>query len=392
MDGSLVLISNPGSASRKYALYDGDTLRAEVRFEWLNKELRYTVSPSESQSPVFADIASLSESSGKALQILRSTGYIKPNESVTAIGLRIVAPGSYFLQHKLIDEEYEEHLRSVIDLAPIHVGACLEELESLKQQFSKTKIFGISDSAFHATRPDYAKYYSIPFNDADKYDIKRFGYHGLSVASVVSRLQQAGKLVPKIVVVHLGGGASVTAVLNGRSVDNTMGYSPLDGLTMSTRSGSIDPTAVLALKKFLSLDDAKIHDYLNNQSGLLGLGGSSEVPELIKMEESGDKQALLALNTFLYNIQKGIGEMAAAIGGIDALVLTGTICERSSSIRHHLTARLHYLDFTLDELENEGYSPNNEPKPINKLAHSKPILVVPTNESGEMIKIIKALN
>jgi acetate kinase len=392
MDSSVVLISNPGSASRKYALYVGNILKAEVHFEWLEKEFRYSIKPSTINGTVFADIASLSEASGKVIQILRASGLLKPDEDINTIGLRIVAPGSYFLQHRLINDEYEEQLRSVIGLAPIHVTACLEELESLRSQFSSIDIYGASDSAFHATRPDYAKYYGVPIKDAEQFDIKRFGYHGLSVASVIRKLELAGKLVPKIIVVHIGGGASATAVLNGRSIDNTMGYSPLDGLTMSTRSGSIDPTAVFALKKFLKLDDSGVHDYLNNQSGLLGLGGSSEIPELIEKEKSGDSKALLALNTFIYNIQKGIAEMSAALGGIDALVLTGTVSERSAPIRYHITARLHYLDFMLDELQNEGYTTSDEPITISRLTHSKPIFVVPTNESKEILHIVSSLS
>lgn len=391
MDGSLVLIANPGSASRKYALYEGENLRAEVHFEWINKELEYTLSPSPSKTSVFADIASLSEASSKVLQILRSAELLRPEETISAIGLRVVAPGSYFLQHRRIDDEYQKRLENAISLAPIHVTACLEELESLRKQFAGVQIFGASDSAFHANRPDYSKYYGISLKDAENFDIKRFGYHGLSVSSVMRKLEAAGKLAPKIVVVHLGGGASATAILNGRSIDNTMGFSPLDGLTMSTRSGSIDATAVFALQQSLKLNATEVQEYLNNQSGLLGLGGSSEIPELIEKEKTGDKKALLALNTFLYNVQKGIAEMTAALGGVDALVLTGTVSERSEPIRYHVTSRLSYLDFSLDKLENEAYLPCPEPKVISRLTASKPIIVVPTNESFEILKIVKSL-
>lgn len=391
MDSSLTLIANPGSASRKYALYDGDNLRAELHFEWQNGELVYNLSSPSSKPPTFADIASLSDASGKIVNILRDANLLNQGESIGSIGLRVVAPGSYFLEHRLIDDKYEEELKNIVGLAPIHVSACLEELTSLRTQFPAIKIFGASDSAFHATRPDFARYYSIPLKDSVSFDIKRFGYHGLSVGSVIRKLQDSGKLAPKIIVVHLGGGASVTAVLNGRSIDNTMGYSPLEGLTMSTRSGSIDPTVVFALKHLLKLDDSGIHDYLNNQSGLIGLGGSSEIPELIEKEIAGDKKALLALNTFIYNVQKGIAEMASALGGIDALALTGTVSERSVEIRHHIAARLQYLDFSLDELENEAYTLTAEPKVISKLAHSKPIFIVPTNESKEILEVVRTL-
>lgn len=391
MDCTIVLIANPGSASRKYALYDGNTLRAELHFEWLNGEIIYGLSPGDNE-PVFADIASLSEASSKIVTIFSSSGVLQSNEKINHIGLRIAAPGTYFQQHRVVDDEFEENLNRVIGLAPTHVTAALEELENLKKQFKGTKIVGASDSAFHTSRPDFAKYYGIPKKDADSFDVKRFGYHGLSVASVVSKLQAAGKLAPKLAVVHLGGGASVSAVLNGRSIDNTMGYSPIEGLIMSTRSGNIDPTAVFALKQILKLDDSEMHDYLNNQSGLLGIGRSGDIPELIAREKTGDEQSLLALNTYIYNVQKGIAEMVSALGGIDALALTGTVCERSIDIRHHLMDRLQYLDFILDELANEGYIKTPEPQIISKLTRSKPIFIVPTNESSEILKAVQLLN
>lgn len=391
MDGPLTLVANPGSASRKYALYAGDSLRAELHFEWLNGEIVYGLSQGDGKT-VFADIASLSEASSKIVTIFKSSGVLQSNETISNIGLRVAAPGTYFQQHRIVDNEFEENLNRVIGLAPTHVTAALEELANLKKQFKGIKIIGASDSAFHTSRPDYAKYYGIPKKDADSFDIKKFGYHGLSVASVVSKLKTAGKLPPKLVAVHLGGGASVSAVLNGRSIDNTMGYSPIEGLIMSTRSGSIDPTAVFALKQILKLDDAGMHDYLSNQSGLLGIGGSAEIPELIAREKAGDKQSLLALNTYIYNVQKGIAEMVSALGGIDALALTGTVCERSIEIRHHLMDRLHYLDFNLDELANEGYTKTPDPQIISKLTHSKPILIVPTDEAKEILNITRELN
>lgn len=390
MDSKLTLISNPGSASRKYVLYEGEKIQGELRFEWLNGEIVYTLLPGNNEA-VFANIAGLSEAPGKIMEIFNKTSILQANTTLDAIGLRVVAPGNYFLQHIFIDAEYEKNLARVSGLAPIHVSAALEELSCLKKLFPGVKIIGASDSAFHASRPDYAKYYGIPKKDADSFDIKRFGYHGISVSSVIRKLEDAGKLAPRVVVVHLGGGASVSAVLNGRSIDNTMGFSPLEGLVMSTRSGSIDTTAVFALKQFMKLGDPEMHDYLNSKAGLLGLGGSTDVPELIAREKSGDRDSLLALNVYLYNIQKGIGEMVSALGGIDTLVLTGTVCERSVEIRHHLMERMRYLDFCLDELANEGVLQSPDIKVISSLVRSKPILVVPTNESQEILRIINDL-
>jgi acetate kinase len=388
---SLILISNPGSASRKYAVYENDSLLAELHFEWRNKELVYNFSTSNRQETVFADIAGLNDAPEKLHQVLNKQSIINDDDKIVAIGLRIVAPGSFFQHHHHIDAEYENRLHQVSELAPIHVSACLEELQGLREYFDDTNIFGVSDSAYHVDRQDYAKYYAIPLKDSNDLDIKRFGYHGLSISSAVRALKLQDKMATKAVIVHIGGGASVSAILNGNSIDNTMGYSPLEGLTMNTRSGSIDPTATFAIKQRLGLSDSEMHDYLNNQSGLLGLGGSSEIPELIKREKSGDKQALLALNTFIYNIQKGIAEMTSALGGIELLALTGTVNERSAIIRHHIVSRLQYLDFFIDKLENEAYTPSDGPKIISRLTASKPIIVVPTNESYEILQIVNGL-
>lgn len=391
METALTLIANPGSASRKYSLYAGDQLRASLHFEWQNGELVCTIKTPEETSTVFADIPDLSSAPSKVIEVLKYKAALQNDEAISAIGLRIVCPGSFFTLHRRIDEEFETKLASAMNFAPLHVAASLEELRSLKNQFPGTVMVGVSDSAFHSTRPDYALGYSIRLEDTEKFDIKRFGYHGLSMSSVVRKLNDSGRLPPKLVVAHLGSGASISAILNARSIDNTMGFSPLEGLTMSTRSGNIDATAVDALKKGLKLDDAGLQDYLNTKSGLLGIGGSSEIPELIKKEATGDKRSRLALNTYVYNIQKGIAEMTSALGGIDALVFTGTVGERSAPIRQHIASRLHYLDFEIDEAMNASFQPTEEPTIISLPGRSRPIIVVHTDEAYEILQAVRSI-
>jgi len=255
----------------------------------------------------------------------------------------------------------------------------------LQVHFPLADIVGVSDSAFHITKPDYAWNYGLPLHDADRLDIKRFGYHGLSVASVVRTLQVAGKLTPRLLVCHVGSGVSVTAVHNGKSVDTTMGYTPLEGAIMATRSGSIDVAAAHELKRALGFDDAQLEAYLNKHGGLRGLGGSSDLRELLAREADGDHYAHLAIQTYVFSLQKSIGAMAAVLGGADALVFTGTAGERSAPLRHRLANRLQYLDFFVNHQANTAIAGDEKaPALISELALSKPIFVVPTNEAAEM--------
>ncbi len=392
MASSLILIANPGSASRKYALFAGHKERAQLHFEWAYGKVVCTLHHAGEQHVIHVDVHELGEAAMQVVDILRDNNVLKDDENIDRIGLRIVAPSSYFLQDHVIDDEFVARLEATKPRAPIHIEATLDELHMLRRQFSFVGIVGVSDSAFHATKPDYAWNYGISLETADHFEIKRFGYHGLSVASVVHELHKAEKLAPKIVICHLGSGASVSAVHGGKSIDNSMGFSPLEGVIMSTRSGNIDPTAVRALKEVCHFDDNGVEDYLNNHSGLLGLGGSSDIRELLRREEDGDHRSRLALQTYTYSVQKSIGQMASALGGVDALVFTGTVGERSAPIRNRICARLHYLDIVLDERTNSECESPEKLTTISRLAHSKPVYVAPADEAAEMVRHITTID
>ncbi|HSX16933.1 MAG TPA: hypothetical protein VLH86_02425 [Patescibacteria group bacterium] len=386
MASSLILVANPGSASRKYGLYDGRHERAQLHFEWLQGKIVCTLHRHGEQHVLRVDINDLSAATAQVVTIFKANGVLQEDEHISRIGLRIVAPSAYFLEDHVVDDDFVARLDATKVRAPIHVAATLEELHMLREQFHDAAIVGVSDSAFHSTKPDYAWNYGISLEVADHFEIKRFGYHGLSVASVVKELQAAEKLPLKLIVCHLGSGASVTAVQGGKSIDNTMGYSPLEGVVMSTRSGSIDSTAVRALKDVCRFDDNAIDDYLNNHSGLLGLGGSSDIRELLRREGDGDNRARLALATYVYSVQKAIGQMVAVLGGMDALVFTGTVGERSAAVRERVMARMHYLDAILDDNTNQGCEAPEKLTVISRLAHSKPVFVAPTQEAVEIAR------
>ena len=392
MTGSLILVANPGSASRKYALYDGTKELARVHCEWLYGRVVCTVEKGGEQHQAPVELLDLTEAGGQVVGVLQSHGLLPEGKTIGRVGLRVVAPSSYFLEDHIVDDHFIAQLRAIRKRAPIHIDATLAELDMLRRQFPHATVVGVSDSAFHITKPDYAWNYGISLEDADRYEIKRFGYHGLSVASVVQELHKEHKLPPKVAVVHLGSGASVTAVHGGRSMDNTMGYSPLEGVVMSTRSGSIDPTAVSALNDVFRWNATQTENYLNNHSGLLGLGGSSDIRELLRREADGDHRSGLALKTYIYSVQKAVGQMASALGGLDALVFTGTVSERSAPIRDRVIDRLHYLDFILERHANEGITPGEPLALISRVARSKPIYVVPTRESAEIARHVYRLH
>ena len=389
----LILIANPGSSSRKYALYDSRLkLRAEFHFERENDKVTYSVQKPDQELVVkSATFETIAETAEHIDHIIEESSALQPGESVVAIGLRIVAPNIFFMEHHLVDESVVAKLKSLIDLAPIHIGATLHELTLLRDQYPELPIVGVSDSAFHRKKPSYAWNYGINIHDADRLDIKRFGYHGLSAAAVSNALWNKGKLPPKVIVCHLGSGSSITALFHGRSIDTSMGFSPNEGVVMATRSGSISPDAAHALMSGLNLDQEGLEKYLNTQSGLRGLGGSDDIRELLEREKNGDHLAHLALTTLIHSIHKSIGAMMAAMNGCDLLVFTGTVGERSSVIRKRIVAHLEFAEFIIDGTANEVCVSPDEVTFISQTARSRPIAVAPTNESLEIAKQVRTM-
>ena len=384
---SLLLIVNPGSASRKYALVD-DKLKevAALHIEQSGSELIATLRTGGDTRQVPLGFADISQSAAHLYGIFNREHLLESPSDVRAIGLRIVAPSNYFLKDRLVDDDVVQHIRDILPLDPIHVSGTLQELEALRSSLPTISVALISDSAFHARKPSYAWNYGINLQDADRFEIKRFGYHGLSVSSAVNELWNRGKLPPKVVVCHLGSGSSVSAVFHGRSIDNTMGYSALEGVIMATRTGSIDYTAAMALKTKLGLDDDQFEHYLDEKGGLLGLSGTSDIREILDREANGDHIAHLALMTLIHSVHKAIGAMVVAMNGADLLVFTGTVGERSANLRRRIVAHLECLDFILDGNRNKSCLNPTEFTSISQAAVSKPIIVIPTDEGVEIAR------
>ena len=386
-----ILVANPGSSSRKYALYD-DALaeRATLHVETENGALVGSLRIGDKTDSVEISFESLEDTAGHVDEIFRQHGALN-DAKIDAIGLRIVAPSEFFMRDHIIDDQVVAAIHAIQPYDPIHVDGTLHELETLQKTYHDVPIVLVSDSAFHANKPSYAWNYGINLHDADRFGIKRYGYHGLSVAAAINQLWNRGKLPPRVVVCHLGSGSSVSAVFHGRSIDNSMGFSALEGVIMATRSGSIDYTAAMALKKHLNLDDEQLESYLDKQGGLLGLAGSNDIRQLLEREANGDHYAHLALTTLIHSIHKAIGAMVVAMNGADLLVFTGTVGERSAPLRKRIVAHLECLDFIIDGNRNNECLNPTEFTSISQSTVSRPIIVIPTNEGLEIAKHVREL-
>ena len=383
----LILITNPGSASRKYALYDGDDLMAQFHFEYEGKKVVCTINDvDDGKKKIKPAIDNLNDAITILPKILSDEEYVTDQHKLVAVVVRIVAPGDYFTTDHVVDDEYMKQLKEAEKRNPIHVPTTANEIRGIRECFKGVKIISVSDSAFHWEKPDTMKYYSFDMELADKYEIKRYGYHGLSYAFISRYMKEHDILPEKLIVMHMGSGSSVSAILNGKAMDNSMGYTPLEGVAMSTRVGTIDVAAALAIKKALKITtDEEFLLYLNKKCGLLGLSGiSDDMRDIIQKRDEGDLRASLAHSIFVYRIQSYIGQMAAALGGADAIVFAGTIGERNSEIRRFISQKLGYLGFRLDEDKNAEPEFEDHHSLISAV-DSKPIYIIQTDETDQMI-------
>lgn len=386
MSAKLTLVVNPGSASRKYALYSDGWQWANIAFEYVDGRVFGKIDHAGQQQSKTYNDGNLDNVANYILPLLYECRVISESDKISTIGIRVVAPSNRFTEDRLIDHETLAALKLIERTAPLHITTVLSEINHLKNAFTDVPIIAVSDSAFHITKYPWAWDYGIDTDLANRIELKRFGYHGISVSSVIRKLKENNQLPQKTIVCHLGSGSSVTAVVNGHSVDTTMGYSPLEGLMMASRSGTIDIAAAIAIKKELNLDDIGLEKYLNKQSGLLGVSGSSnDIRQLISYEENGDIKASLALRMFVYRIQQSIGQMAASMDGADCLVFTATVGERSKIIRKRILDNLSYLGFNCDAAQNDQVY---EPDHIANIADqfSKPIYVISTEEVSEIAR------
>ena len=316
-----------------------------------------------------------------AVLLSKNHGVIEDRNEIDAVGHRVVHGGETFSGSVLITDEVLKALKDNIELAPLHNPPNLKGIAAAKEHLPKIPQCGVFDTAFHSTMPPKAFLYGIPYKLYKRYKIRRYGFHGTSHRFVSHRAAKLlGKPIEelKIVTAHLGNGGSMAAVCYGKSIDTSMGFTPLEGLLMGTRSGDLDPSIITYVMGKEELSISEVNTMLNKHSGLAGISGeSSDMREIEQAVEDGDKKANFAFDVFNYRIKKYVGAYAAAMGGIDALVFTGGIGENSTNVRKSVCSGLEFLGLNLDLEKNK-----NVEGEVNLAKNDSPaqILRIPTNE------------
>lgn len=330
MEMAAVVVVNAGSTSIKYALFEDEKRTLFVQYDKVSEGCKRTLNEVKTIEP-----ASLFEETVGDMQ------RILAGKNIDAYGFRVVHGGHTLTEPTFLDAKAIQAIEEAAILAPLHNYACLALIKGWRAVQPDAVLYGVFDTAFHATIPPYAATYDIPERFRDQYHIKRYGFHGISCQSVLKQLEkEIGSLPARVVICHLGGGCSITAVQEGKSIDTSMGFSPLEGLMMASRTGDIDSGAVFMMEadlrqEGLSLADAdkEVQRLLQKEGGLKAIAGTDSMLEVLARSEQGDTKALLALEMFVYHIKKYIGAYGAILGGIDAIIFTGGIGYGSEKIR-----------------------------------------------------------
>ena len=381
-----VFVVNCGSSSLKYQLINSDTeeVIAKGLCERIGIDGRLTHKPTGKEQ-VVKEVAMPDHKSAVSYVLEELTdptaGVIKDLSEIDAVGHRIVHGGEKFAQSVVITDDVMKAIEECNDLAPLHNPANLIGISACKALMPEVPMVAVFDTAFHQTMPKKAYLYGLPYEYYEDYKIRKYGFHGTSHSFVSKRLLQIiGKENgdSKVIICHLGNGSSITAVQNGKSVDTSMGFTPLDGLIMGTRSGSIDPAVVqyIAGKKDYTIDE--VLNVLNKQSGVEGISGvSSDFRDLDAASMEGNERATVALDMFAYRAAQYIGSYVAAMNGVDAIAFTAGIGENNFKVRKAICEYLGYLGITIDEQAN---AVRGEEIRLSTKDSKVAVYVIPTNE------------
>ena len=383
-----VLVVNAGSSSLKYQLFDTSAgcVIAKGNCERIGIDGQITHKmPDRPDYKAAIPMHDHTEATKALIATLTSpeVGCISDMSEIEAVGHRIVHGGAYFSESVLVTPEVIAKLELCRDLAPLHTGAHLMGLKGITDAMPGTPQVLVFDTAFHQTMPDYAWMYPIGYDMYEKYAIRRYGAHGTShryVAGEMCRILGRTEGT-RIITCHLGNGSSISAVKDGKVIDTSMGFTPLDGVEMGTRCGSIDPAIVTFIMEHEGYTPAEMSDYMNKQCGLLGVSGlSSDCRDLGDAVAAGNQRAKLAVNILTYQIKKYIGAYTAAMNGLDALVFTAGIGENRDEIRAAACADLDWLGIKLDAGINEKTRLQSDIVKISAADSRVPVYVIPTNE------------
>ena len=393
-----VLVLKCGSSSLKYQLIDMETenVMAKGLCERIGIEgSRLKHQPEGKDAVIFDDYQ---ESHAVSVKMVLDAlthpeyGVVKSMNEINAVGHRVVHGGEYFAGSVIITDEVKEALEKCCDLAPLHNPANLIGIAACEEIMPGVPQVGVFDTAFHQTMPERAYLYALPYEYYEKYKVRRYGFHGTShrfVSEEVCKMMDRPYDQTKVITCHLGNGGSVCAVRNGKSIDTTMGFTPLEGLVMGTRAGDVDVAAVTYLMKKEGLSADEMDNILNKKSGVLGLSGvSSDFRDIEEAAEAGNDRAEIALDVFAYKVAKRIGAYAAAMNGVDAIVFTAGLGENSGATRRAICDYLGWMGVHIDSYNN---SLRGKAIEISATDSRVRVYVIPTNEELVIARDTKEL-
>jgi len=383
-----ILVLNCGSSSIKYQLLDmsSGVVLAKGIVEKIGLKGSFLKNERFDGDKVKLEGEILDHQSGieylLGLMISEKRGVIKDLNEIDAIGHRVVHGGETFQESCYLDDITIKGVEDCSDLAPLHNPANLKGIYAMKNLLPHVPQVGVFDTSFHQTMPDFTFMYALPYSLYKKYGIRRYGFHGTSHSYVSKRACEILNVdfnTKKIITCHLGNGASVTAIKDGKSMDTSMGLTPVEGLIMGTRSGDVDAGALTLIMEKEEIDYASLNTLLNKHSGMLGISGiSSDMREVESAAAEGDERAILSLKMYEYRVKKYIGAYAAAMGGVDILIFTGGIGENASETRENVCKDLEFLGLEFDKQVNEGA--RGKDLVISKKNSKVTVMIVPTNE------------
>ena len=382
-----ILVLNCGSSSIKYKLYnmDDESVLAQGGVERIGLDeafIKITM-PNGEKKIIMHDMPDHKEGVNFVFKCLLDSefGALKSLDEIDAVGHRVVQGGDLFEKSCIVTKEVEDGIESLCDLAPVHNAGHLRGIRAVNALMPHVPQVTVFDNAFHSTMPDYAYLYAIPYELYKKYHVRRYGFHGTSHRYVSQRVCEflgVDIKTQKIITCHVGNGASIAAVKYGKVIDTSMGLTPLAGLMMGSRSGDIDPSAVTYLMEKLGKTPHEMAEFLNKESGVLGISGlSSDMREIEKADSEGNERAHLALQMYNYRIKKYIGEYAAAMGGVDIIVWTAGVGENQEDVRWDSCQGLEFLGIKMDKEANHC---RGVERVISAPASKVKVCLIPTDE------------
>ena len=392
-----ILVINAGSSSLKYQLIDMEN--ESVALKGLCERITFTggvltqKTADGRETVIKQDMPSHKEAMELVLKAMLDPekGAIKSVDEIGAVGHRVLHSGEDFKQSVVIDDEVIKICEKNAELGPLHMPGNIACIKSCREVMKGVPMVAVFDTTFHSTMPAKAYMYGIPYEVYDKYKIRKYGFHGTSHKFVSEEtIKLLGDKSAKIIVCHLGNGSSISAVKDGKCQDTSMGFTPLEGLVMGTRSGDIDPAAVDYLRVKLGLKPEEVVNYLNKKCGMLGISGfSSDMRDCTEAMENGDERAKLAIEMVAYRVKKYVGSYIAVLGGVDAIVFTGGIGEHSPLVRRLVMENMEFCGAKFDFKKNEEYSSGIGY--LNTDDSKVKIIVLPTNEELSIARETKIL-